>query len=226
MTEASAELVRLWPAAGIRARAGDLELRWMDDDLLLRVADVAARGVHGDDPMPFNVPWTRGAPDDVARSVVTYHWGVRPKVGPQLLVLDLAVLVDGVPVGTQGATGENWSVLRQAETGSWLGREFQGRGIGARMRVLMLHLLFAGLDAAAVTSSAFADNPASNAVSRKVGYLDNGVGALSREGVAAPQRRYLMTRDRWRELREAHAGILGAPVELEGMHALRAQLAP
>lgn len=221
---ASSDLVRLWPAAGVRARAGDLELRWIDDELLLAIAQVAARGVHDDDAMPFYVPWTRGTPDEVARSVVTYHWSMRPKVGPKHLALDLGVLVDGVPVGTQGAGGDDWAVLRQAETGSWLGREFQGRGIGIRMRVLMLHLLFAGLGARAVTSSAFVDNPASNAVSRKAGYADNGVGATAREGAPAAQQRYLMTRERWETLQDRHRELLGAPAELEGVDALRAAL--
>ena len=222
----SADLVRIWPAAALRARAGDLELRWMDDDLLPLIAQLAARGVHDDDFMPFYVPWSRGTPEEVARSVTTYHWSVRPKVGPKHLTLDLATILDGVPVGTQGAGGDDWAVLRQAETGSWLGREFQGRGIGTRMRVLMLHLLFEGLDALAVTSSAFADNAASNAVSRKVGYIDNGVSAFARDGVSVPQRRYLMTRGRWEELRPHHATLLGAPVELEGIEALRTQLQP
>ena len=221
----TADLSRLWPAAGLRVRSGDLELRWLDDELLLAIAEVAARGVHGDDPMPFYVPWTRGTPDEVARAALTYHWSVRAKVGPKHLTLELGVLVGGMPIGTQAADGDDWAVLRRAETGSWIGREFQGRGIGTRMRVLMLHLLFAGLDAQAATSAAFADNTASNTVSRKVGYVDNGVSAFARDGVPVEQRRYLMTRERWEELRSAHEAILGAPVELDGVAALRAQLA-
>jgi len=134
------------------------------------------------------------------------------------------VLVDGVPVGTQGAGGADWAVLRRAETGSWLGRGFQGRGIGTRMRALMLALLFEGLDARAVTSSAFADNPASNAVSRKLGYRDNGVSAVARDGAPVEQRRYLMTRDRWEQVRPDHLALLGGPVVLEGVAAVRAQI--
>jgi RimJ/RimL family protein N-acetyltransferase len=222
----SAGLARVWPAAGVRARAGDLELRWIDDDVLLALGAVAAQGVHGDDPMPFYVPWTRGTPEEVARAVTTYHWSIRPKVSPKHVTLELAALVDGRVVGSQGASGDDWAVLRRAETGSWLGREFQGRGIGTRMRVLMLHVLFEGLGAEAVTSSAFADNAASNAVSRKVGYADNGVSAHARDGEPVGQQRYLMTRDRWTTLRAKHREILGEPVELEGLEALRAQLEP
>ncbi len=220
----SADLARIWPAAGVRARAGDLELRWADDDLLVALADIAAHGIHDEDRMPFAVPWTRGTPDEVARSVLSYHWSIRPRVSPEELNLDLAVLVDGAPVGMQGASGSDWRVLRTVQTGSWLGREHQGRGIGTRMRVLMLELLFDGLGALEATSGAFVDNPASGAVSRRVGYLDNGVVTVAREGAAVAHRNYLMTRERWLEVRERNAELLGAPVDLEGIEALRAVL--
>lgn len=147
----------LWPAAGIRARAGDLELRWIDDDLLVDLARVAGRGIHDADRMPFATPWTRGTPDEVARSILAYQWDVFSQVGSARWVLELGVLVDGVPVGIQSASAKEWSVLRSAETGSWLGREHQGRGIGTRMRVLLLELLFDGLGAQEATSGAFAE---------------------------------------------------------------------
>ncbi|MET0859636.1 MAG: GNAT family protein [Microbacterium sp.] len=215
-------LAQLWPAAGIRVRSGDLELRWIDDQLLLDLAHVAGRGIHHPDRMPFATPWTRGTPDEVARSVVAYQWGVRPQVGTERWMLELGVLVDGVPVGIQGASATDWSVLRSAETGSWLGREHQGRGIGTRMRVLMLELLFTGLGARAATSGAFADNPASGAVSRRVGYLANGVVSHPREGVAVAHDNFVLPRERWLEVRDADLALLAAPVELAGVDALRA----
>ena len=214
----------LWPPTALRAVAGDLELRWIDDDLLLVLAELAARGVHAPEAMPFSVPWTRGTPTEVARSVVTYQWGVRGAVGPGRLRLELAVIRAGEVVGIQGAGGEDWSVLRQVETGSWLGREHQGRGTGSRMRALMLELLFEGLGADVVTSAAFADNAPSNAVSRRVGYLDDGEARLVREGAAAVQQRYVMPRERWLQVREQNQALLGAPVVLEGTAAVREML--
>src|SRR5690349_4832065 len=134
MTESLDALVSIWPAAGLSVRAGDLELRWPDDDMLVKLAGMASRGVHDPERMPFAFPWTRGTPLEVARNLVTYHWSIRQNVDPKKLMLELAVLVDGEPVGTQAASGANWGVLREAETGSWLGLEFHGRGIGTRMR--------------------------------------------------------------------------------------------
>lgn len=219
-------LARLWPAAGIRIRSGDVELRWIYDQLLLDLAHLAGRGIHDPDRMPFATPWTRGTPDQIARSVIAYQWGVRPQMGTDRWMLELGVLVDGVPVGIQGASATDWSVLRSAETGSWLGREHQGRGIGTQMRVLMLELLFAGLGAREATSGAFVDNPASGAVSRRVGYLANGVVTHPREGIAVPHDNFVTTRDRWLEVRDADLALLGAPVELVGAEALRAVIEP
>ncbi|WP_454299216.1 GNAT family N-acetyltransferase [Salana multivorans] len=221
----SPTLTDLWPAAGVRARAGDLELRWIDDSLLVRLADLASRGVHPPDTMPFSVSWTRGTPEQVARNVLTFQWGIRSQVGPDVFRLEAAALVDGEPVGIQGVGGGDWSVLRTVETGSWLGLEHQRKGIGTRMRALVLELLFDGLGARAVTSSAWADNAASNGVSRRVGYLDDGTDEVACEGVPTAGRRYRMTRERWGSVRAANRELLGAPVELTVPDALLAQLA-
>jgi len=214
-------LARLWPASALRARAGDLELRWIDDEVLVELAELAGRGIHSPDAMPFEHPWTRGTPDEVARSVLTYQWSLRGNVSPHAFVIELAVLHEGVPVGIQGLTAKDWTVLRTVNSGSWLGREHQGRGIGTRMRALVLHLAFEGFGAVEATSGAFADNAASNAVSRRVGYEHDGAFMAAREGTAVLHNRYRMTRERWESLRGAHAALLGAPVELAGVEAVR-----
>lgn len=220
----SEDLVRLWPAAGVRVRSGDLELRWIDDELLVQLAEAAGRGIHSPDSMPFEHPWTRGTPDEVARSVIAYQWDARSHVSPQRFVLELAVIAEGVPVGVQGLVGNDWAVLRRVQTGSWLSQSHQGRGIGRRMRLLALHLAFEGLDAVEAKTGAFADNPASNAVSRRVGYDEDGSVRVAREGEAVLHHNYLMSRARWAELREAHAAILPGGIELEGVEAFRAQI--
>jgi len=217
-------LARLWPAAAVRMRAGDLELRWIDDDLLVALSELAGRGIHDADAMPFEHPWSRGSADEVARSVLTYQWGVRNRISPAAFVLELAVVHDGVPVGVQGLTASDWSVLHRVQTGSWLGRAHQGRGIGTRMRMLALHFAFEGLGAREATSGAFADNGPSNAVSRRVGYEFDGAFDVAREGVAVPHNRFVMSRERWESLRSDHAARLGAPIELEAVDGFRSQL--
>ncbi|MDE0572478.1 GNAT family N-acetyltransferase [Demequina sp. B12] len=218
------DLARLWPAAALSVRAGDLELRWMDDALLLDVADLAGQGIHADGATPFTVPWTQGTPDQVARNALTYQWSARNQVSPQVLVLELAVLRDGKPVGVQAAHSTNWAVLKEAETGSWLGLDYHGQGIGTRMRIMMLALMFDGLGAAHITSAAYDDNGPSNAVSRKAGYQPDGLLRDVRQGEAAILNRWRMTRERWSEVRDHNLGVLGAPLVIDGAEAVREQI--
>lgn len=222
----SSRLVDLWPAAGLRIRAGDLELRWIDDELAVDLALLAGRGIHDESLMPFPHPWTRGSARDVARNVLTFQWAARSQIGVDRLVLEFGVLVGGEPVGIQSASGQQWSVLREVETGSWLGRAHQGLGIGSRMRALMLHFCFEALGAQSVVSAAFADNPASHAVSRRTGYVVDGVQRVVRDGAATTQTRYRLDRDRWQVVRDQNRELLGADVAIVGFEALLADLDP
>jgi hypothetical protein len=61
---------------------------------------------------------------------------------------------------------QDFSLLRSVGTGSWLGTEYQGQGIGKEMRSAVLHLAFAGLGAQIARSGAYFDNEASLRVSR------------------------------------------------------------
>ncbi|MFC8683013.1 GNAT family N-acetyltransferase [Microbacterium ureisolvens] len=217
-------LARLWPASAVRVRAGDLELRWIDDDLLVELAELAGRGIHDAEAMPFEHPWSRGTADEVARSVLTYQWSHRGRISPAAFTLELAVIRAGVPVGVQGLTAEDWPVLRRVTTGSWLGREHQGRGTGTRMRILALHLAFEGLGAREATSGAFVDNGPSNAVSRRLGYEPDGAFHVAREGRAVLHNRWTMSRERWDAVRADHRERLGAEIDLHGVDGLRSQL--
>lgn len=219
-------LARLWPASALRVRAGDLELRWIDDELLLDLAELAGRGIHDPGTMPFEHPWSRGSADDVARNVLTYQWDIRGRISPEAFALELAVLHDGVPVGVQGLTARDWPVLQRVTTGSWLGREHQGRGVGTHMRMLVLHLAFEGLGAQEATSGAFVDNAPSNAVSQRVGYEHDGAFHVAREGRAVLHSRYVMSRERWSAVRADHEARLGAPIAMDGVEGLLAQIQP
>ena len=212
----------LWPVSALRAVSADalgdgrsLELRYLDDELVVDLARLASRGVHSPDTMPFDVPWTRGTPVEVARSVLAYQWGARSRLSPTSWALELGVLVDGVPVGIQALQTDQFLVTRTVETGSWLGLEHQGAGIGTAMRHLALHLAFDGFGARAATTSAWEDNPASNAVTRKVGYERDGARTEVREGAPAEKLRFRMRREAWearpaeQRLDVSYAGVEG-----------------
>ena len=174
----------LWPPFGLVIRAGELRLTPVADDDLPGLVELALAGIHDPDWMPFDVPWTLAPPAELPRRYAQHYWEVRAAFRPEDFTLDFAVRQDGQLVGVQGFAARDFPVLRTAETGSWLGSAFQGRGIGTRMRQAACAFLFDVLGATQVSSAAFIDNPASLAVSRKVGYRSRRDGAQEPAGHA------------------------------------------
>ncbi len=179
------------PLLGLRITAGPVELRGVTDDLLGPLAELAT-DIHDADFMPFDYPWSLTPAPDMPRCVAQYHWGKRSSFSPARWTADLAVFHDGELVGSQGFSTSDYLVTRGGETGSWLGRRFQRRGIGTALRQGLCAFLRDHLDARYVTSTAFADNPASLAVSRKAGYTDNGYDVRNRLGKSAVMRRIVL----------------------------------
>jgi RimJ/RimL family protein N-acetyltransferase len=199
-----------WPLAGLRLRTPGLELRSASDPDLLALADLAAAGVHDPEVQPFTVPWTDVPPDQLGLGLLQYHWSQRAAWKPGAWSLNLVVVRAGRVVGTQGVSARDFAVLREVSTGSWLGRDYHGQGIGTEMRAAVLHLAFAGLGAEYAISSAFADNPASQRISRKLGYADDGVERHVSRGQPAAVQRFRLDRKSW----EASHAI---PVTIDGL---------
>lgn len=189
-------LEEAWPPYALAITCGDLSVRVVRDDDLPELIELVLDGVHTPDTMPFSVPWTRVSAERAPAEHSRYHWASRPLVRPSDLVLNCAVRVAGELVGVQDLRGKYFGVTRSAQTGSWLGRRFHGRGIGTRMRQAVCAFGFDVLGAAELRSSAFTDNTASLAVSRKVGYRSDGTSVADREGVAASEQRLLL-RPEW-----------------------------
>jgi RimJ/RimL family protein N-acetyltransferase len=199
-----------WPLADLRLHTPALELRWPTLSDLDALADLAARGVHDPDVQPFMIPWTDAPADERARGTMQYHWSRWGAWQPSEWRLELAVVRQGEVVGTQGVGARDFAVLREVSTGSWLGRSFHGQGIGTEMRAAVLHLAFQGLAAQYAVSEAFEDNPASLAVSRKLGYRDDGIDLHLVRGRPAVTRRLRLTRAGWQAAQSA-------PVEITGL---------
>lgn len=203
----------VFPPLGVVLRAGNLTLRGVTDDVLVDLCALAVRGIHDPAQMPFVTPWTDSPPDELARNTALYHWGERASFSPAAWSLHLAVYEGDVLVGTQAFLTRDYLTTRSGETGSWLGREFQGRGIGTAMRRAVCALALDHLGAVEVTSGAFLDNAASLAVSRKVGYRDNGVRRLARRGEPALNQSLVLTAETFRRGTDT--------LEVEGVEALR-----
>lgn len=212
-----AALSAVMPTFGLRVRWDDLELRLPDDAEALALANLAADGVHDPEVAPFSWPWTRGTREDVMRHVLAHQWKNRGRTAPDDWTLSLAVVRNGEIVGEQQISAKNFQVTRSGLTGSWLGLRHHGQGIGTRMRLMALHLAFEGLDAAEMLSEAYDDNPASNAVSRRVGYMANGSRLAAREGHSVIENNYRMTREQW----DARAEELRPEITLDGAAAVR-----
>jgi RimJ/RimL family protein N-acetyltransferase len=107
----------------------------------------------------------------------------------------------------------DFPVLREFATGSWLGREYQGRGFGKEMRGAVLHLGFEELGAQWAVSQVFADNPASLGVNRHHGYRDDGLDRRVRRGVAADWLRFRLSAEQWKQRDRTGTGRDGFTVE-------------
>src|SRR5262249_14713715 len=153
-------------------RTPRIELRYPDDQLIVELVDASKRGIHDPAHMPFGIPWTDTKSPEFERASLQHHWGSRARHTADSWGFGFAVLLDGRAVGAQGCHADNFAKLRVGETGSWLGREFQGQGIGKEMRAAVLHFFFEGLGATQMISGAWHDNQSSLGVSRAMGYVD------------------------------------------------------
>ncbi|MBB3050082.1 RimJ/RimL family protein N-acetyltransferase [Prauserella isguenensis] len=198
-----------FPLLGLRVRTPRLELRLPDDDQLAALAELAAAGIHEPGTMPFLHPFTEAPPDVVARSVVQHHYRMRGELSPDTWALPLTVLWNGTVAGMQALEATEFAVTRQVGSGSWLGRDHQGKGIGTEMRAAALHLAFAGLGAEVARSESFDDNPASAAVSRRLGYADDGTARHAVLGRRRIGHRFVLTREAWERHRSVDVAIDG-----------------
>ncbi|MFI6596155.1 GNAT family N-acetyltransferase [Nonomuraea sp. NPDC050536] len=189
--------MRHWPLTDLSITTSRLELRYPSLEDLDELGDRAAEGVHDDGFMPFAVPWTDAEPEDRARATLQYQFRQWGGFSPAGWSIDFVVVFEGQVVGTQAIEATDFPVRREVATGSWLGRRFQGKGLGTEMRTAVLHLAFEGLGAEQAITAAFVDNPASLAVTRKLGYREDGVQLDNRQGKAVTTQRFRLLRDDW-----------------------------
>ena len=206
-------LLEAFPPLGLRVQAGPLELRGIGEQEALDLVEVVRGGVHDEAVMPFSVPWTDADPEHLALNYLQWWWRSMATFSRDAWELNLCALWQGEVVGVQGVATRDFTTLRFGETGSWLGRRFQGRGIGTAMRQAFCALLFDELGFEFLTSAAFRDNHASLRVSRKVGFRENGIDwQQPRDERGTLQRLLLLPEDL----------VRGEPITVTGGPAVRA----
>lgn len=196
------------PLTRLRLRTPALELRLATVAELRQLYAVAAAGIHDPEFMPFEFAWTDRLDE---AGFLAYHADKLASFAPHDWHLDLVAFLDGRPVGVQSVTATGFESERSVTTGSWLGRAFQGQGLGTEMRAAVLTLAFDGLGAATARSGAISGNAQSLGVSRKFGYAHTGVATVSPRGTPVPHDNL--------ELRRAGFSS-PVPVEIDGLESL------
>ena len=203
-----AGLAEVWPLFGLRIDTPAVALRVPTDDDLIALADRAA-DVHEPDARPIIAAWTASTGVDRARALLQHHWSQRAGWSPARWTLDLAVVLDGEPVGVQSIRSDSFAVTRSVTTSSWLHRPLQGQGIGTEMRRAALHLAFAGLAAERAETETATSNAASIAVTTRLGYRANGDDVRIHLGERRRVRRFVLERETWAAHRRDDIEISG-----------------
>jgi RimJ/RimL family protein N-acetyltransferase/ribosomal protein S18 acetylase RimI-like enzyme len=193
VTRPSAAMVLRVDVEGARLQVPtDAQVEW-----LARCA--AQRGAILPEGDEHFVKWLEGmTPEEIERDRIA-----RVRVNRDLArrpgwTLDLAILVDGEPVGLQSVSGfDRWPTRRIVGTTSWLLRSHQGRGLGTRCRAAVLELAFAHLEAESAKSWVLDDNHASIAVSTKLGYRHASTEQLEERGRVLTEHVYQLDAGDW-----------------------------
>jgi RimJ/RimL family protein N-acetyltransferase len=202
----------VWPLFDLRVTTPLLELRYVTDEIATDLALLAARGIHDPDSMPFAFPWTDVESPRLELQTLQHYWGVRATLTPSKWDLLFGAFVDNTLIGSTAIHTENFVQSRSFGTGSWLGREYQGRGFGTEMRRATLALGFIGFDAIVARTDAFDDNVASLGVTRKLGYQQDGESLKSPRG--EPRRSLHFSLDRESFLRSSPLEVMFLGVEI------------
>ncbi len=202
-------MIDLAPLYGLTLRTPRLELRLGTPADVEELGELARRGIHPPDEMPFAVAWSdRIREPSFATEFAAYHAAGLSSWSPESWRLDLLTWEGPDLVGTQSILAEGFSNQRAVGTGSWLGKAFQGRGIGTEMRTAVLELAFRGLGAQAATSGWLEGNLASARVAQKLGYSETGLSEISPRGVGVPHHDMRLERADW---------VPAVPVEIVGL---------
>ncbi|MDY6995869.1 MAG: GNAT family protein [Actinomycetota bacterium] len=218
MAAMTADALAIWPLTGLAVVTPRVRLRYITDELGFELAQLAAQGIHHPSTMPFATPWTDVPSPELERNTMRFYWRSRAETCIAHWDLQLAVLVDGAPIGMCSIAADSFQADRSVETGSWIGRHHQGRGFGREARQAVLHLIFAGLDADRATTGAWHDNAASLAVTRSLPYVRTGTSVQPRRGRPDTMLNFAMSRTDW-------DGVRRSDISLVGVEPVRDQLA-
>ncbi len=193
------------PLHELRLKTPRLELRLGSREELVDLGHLAQEGIHPREEMPFEIPWTdRSGEPTFVEDFVAYHEDALRAWKPNDWSLNLLAFLKSRPIGSQSIRSEDFSTRREIDTGSWLGRAYQGQGLGTEMRTAALELAFRELGATAAVSGSVVGNESSKRVSEKLGYAVVGSSTIAPRGEPVIKYDLRIERETWQ-----------APVQVE-----------
>lgn len=211
-----ADLAALYPQYGLRAAHAGTVLVGPTDEELLELAAVVAEpgGVVEPGRERELLGWPSDAGDVAARRFLEGAWRLRETPTAVRWRAPLAVIDGGRALGLAVLSHDHHDPAGTVRTSSWLARAEQGRGLGRRVRLMLLELAFGHLGATRAVTSAAEGNAASLRVSQRCGYRETH-RAAGPDGVVEVH--LAVTPAAWRRRRLAD-------VEVDGVDAFRAAI--
>ncbi|MEJ2890027.1 GNAT family N-acetyltransferase [Actinomycetospora aeridis] len=211
-----ADLAALYPQFGLRVAHRGTVLLVPTDEELLELAEIVAEP--GGVVEPGRAGELMGWPEDegavAARRFVEWAWRLREAPTPTRWRAPFAVLDGGRVLGLAVLAHELDDPAGTARTSSWLARAEQGRGLGRRVRLMLLELAFGPLGMTRAVTAAAVGNEASRAVSAACGYRETH-RATGSDGVVEVHA--AVTPGAWRKKRLRDVDVEGAEAFLDAI---------
>jgi RimJ/RimL family protein N-acetyltransferase len=206
----------LWPMFGLNIATPRLRLHLPRESELGALAQAARVISHPGEPQ-LHLPWMYDPSPGMEQQFLQRYWRALAHWKPASWHLPLGVYLGERPIGTQDMWANDFARLRSVGTGSWISRDEQGHGYGTEARVAVLELAFGHLGADEACTEYLDGNHASERISRKLGYTDNGQHQVHRDNIGRlTEYRLRLDRDTW--LKTQH----DIPCDVRGFDACRA----
>lgn len=184
-----------WPLFGIEIAVGDVMLRPLRETDIASLVEMYPEDSEHD---PGAQLWgDMNLTANRKRLFVQGYWKNWANWSPDSWCLNFRVSHCGEVVGVQSLEADKFPNLRTVDSSSWLVPEARGLGIGTAMRTAILTLAFDHLGAEVAISASHTDNTAAHTVSRRLGYIENGLSRVQSPTGSCELLHLRLDRDTW-----------------------------